>query len=125
MVTEKQLANLTKKGKGITPENANVLRLKGLCKRRSNSDLVKLIDKNYAAILNILSTTSDEELQKALDEWKDMPIMLKAYLVDASDPAKTRFVLEQIIDRVKGKPKQSEEVQVTGTMNYQFKFGDE
>lgn len=54
-----------------------------------------------------------------------MPMMLKAYLLDASDPTKTRFVLEQIIDRVKGKPKQSEEVQVTGTMNYHFKFGDE
>ena len=120
-VTEKQKQNLKK----FTSETANVARLKGLCKRISNSELVKMIDKNYAAILNILSTTSDEELQKALDEWKDMPIMLKAYLVDASDPAKTRFVLEQIIDRVKGKPKQSEEVQVTGTMNYQFKFGDE
>ena len=120
-VTEKQKQNLKK----FTSETANVARLKGLYKRRSNSELVKLIDKNYAAILNILSTTSDEELQKALDEWKDMPIMLKAYLVDASDPSKTRYVLEQIIDRVKGKPKQSEEVQVTGTMNYQFKFGDE
>ena len=123
MVTEKQKANL-KKG-GFTSETANVARLKGLCKRRSNSELIKLIDKNYATILNILSTTSDEELQKALDDWKDMPMMLKAYLLDASDPTKTRFVLEQIIDRVKGKHKQSEEVQVTGTMNYHFKFGDE
>ena len=114
MVTDKQKANL-KKG-GFNSETANIARLKGLCKRRSNSELVKLIDKNYATILNILSTTSDEELQKALDEWKDMPIMLKAYLVDASDPAKTRFVLEQIIDRVKGKPKQSieEEKKVSG-----------
>ena len=120
-VTEKQKKNLKK----FTPETANIARMKGLMKRRSNSDLIKLIDKNYATILNILSTTSDEELNKALDEWKNMPIMLKAYLVDASDPAKTRFVLEQIIDRVKGKPKQSEEVQVNGTMNYQFKFGDE
>lgn len=110
-VSEKSLANL-KKGKGFTQENANALRLKGLIKRRSNSELVKMIDKNYASILNILSTTSDEQLQKALDEWKDMPIMLKAYLVDASDPAKTRFVLEQIIDRVKGKPKQSIEEKV-------------
>lgn len=120
-VTEKQKKNLNK----FTPENANIARMKGLMKRRSNSDLVKLIDKNYATILNILSTTSNEELQKALDDWKDMPIMLSAYLADASDPAKTRLVLEQIIDRVKGKPKQSEEVQVNGTMNYHFKFGDE
>lgn len=120
-VTEKQKANLKK----FTPETANVARLKGLVKRRSNSDLVKLIDKNYSTILNILSSTSDEELSKALDDWKDMPVMLKAYLVDASDPAKRRFVLEQIIDRVKGKPKQSEEVQVSGSVNYRFKFGDE
>lgn len=120
-VTEKQKQNLVK----FTPETANVARMKGLMKRRSNSDLIKLIDKNYATILNILSTTSDEELQRSIDEWKDMPLMLKAYLVDATDPAKTRLVLEQIIDRVKGKPKQSEEVQVNGTMNYQFKFGDE
>ena len=120
-VAKKSLENL----KPCTPENANVRRMKGLMKRRSNSELVKLIDKNYATILNILSTTSDEELQKTLDDWKDMPLMLKAYLVDASNPAMTRVVLEQIIDRVKGKPKQSEEVQVNGTMNYHFKFGDE
>ena len=120
-VAKRSLQNL----KPCTPENANVRRMKGLMKRRSNSELVKLIDKNYATILNILSSTSDEELSKAIDEWKDMPVMLKAYLVDASDPTKTRFVLEQIIDRVKGKPKQSEEVQVSGSVNYRFKFGDE
>lgn len=123
-VTEKQKANLEKRVK-FTSDSANVARLKGLMKRRNNSELVKLIDKNYATILNILSSTSDEELSKAIDEWKDMPVMLKAYLVDASDPTKTRFVLEQIIDRVKGKPKQSEEVQVSGSVNYRFKFGDE
>lgn len=123
-VQQKSIDNL-KKGVKFTPDNANVARMKGLMKRRSNSDLIKLIDKNYATILNILSSSSDEELNKALDDWKDMPVMLKAYLVDASDPAKARFVLEQIIDRVKGKPKQSEEVQVSGSVNYQFKFGDE
>jgi hypothetical protein len=123
-VSEKSKANLEKRVK-FTSDSANVARLKGLMKRRNNSELVKLIDKNYATILNILSSTSDEELSKAIDEWKDMPVMLKAYLVDASDPTKTRFVLEQIIDRVKGKPKQSEEVQVSGSVNYRFKFGDE
>ena len=52
-VTEKQKKNLNK----FTPENANIARMKGLMKRRSNSELVKLIDKNYATILNILSST--------------------------------------------------------------------
>lgn len=106
-VSKKSLEALEKNRHKWDSDSATVARIKGLCKRRSNSDLVKLIDKNYATILNILATTSDEDLNKALDEWKDMPVMLSAYLTDASDPAKRRFVLEQIIDRVKGKPKQS------------------
>ena len=110
-VSEKSKANLEKRVK-FTSESANVARIKGLVKRRNRADLIKLIDKNYATILNILSTTSDEDLNKALDEWKDMPLMLKAYLADASDPAKTRLVLEQVVDRVKGKPTQSIEEKI-------------
>lgn len=110
-VSEKSKANLEKRVK-FTSESANVARIKGLVKRRNRADLIKLIDKNYATILNILSTTSDEDLNIALTEWKEMPLMLKAYLADASDPAKARLVLEQVVDRVKGKPTQSIEEKI-------------
>lgn len=120
-VTEKQKKNLQK----FTSENANAHRLKGLMKRRSNSELVKLIDANYSKILSLITTCSEDDLVKFLDESKDLPLMLKIYLEDINDPAKRRFVVEQIIDRVKGKPKQSEDVNVSGEVNFRFKFGDE
>lgn len=92
--------------------------LKGLKTRRTNAALVKMIDDNYAAVLDILSKNTEEEVKKAVAESKDMPLMLKIYLADIDKQNVRRFVMEQIIDRVKGKPKQQAEVKLDQTAKF-------
>lgn len=102
--SEKSLKNL-KKCRFNDPQVATAARLKGLKTRRTRSSILKLIDDNYDRIVALLSMTSDAELKKALDEWTDMPLLLKIYLRDLTDPGKAKYTLETIVDRVKGKPK--------------------
>lgn len=118
-VTEKQKMNL----RPFTSENANERRIKGLKTRASNSQLNKLIDANYGAILNILAKNSGKEFADILEQWEDMPLLLRIYLEDINDRDKRRRVIEEIVDRVKGRPRQSVEAQVEGGGSFVIKVG--
>lgn len=90
-------------GKKIDSSNANEMRERGLAVRRTKRDLVKLIDDNIAEVLAAL--TDDSKLADFARRGKDARNQFqRIYGLDLSNPKTARAALNEILDRIKGRP---------------------
>jgi hypothetical protein len=116
----KSLKNLVQ----FNEETARPAQLKSARKRSENATALAIIDKNLDALLNLINTPmTDDEFEQAVAE---LPTpFLRIYGKDLSARLTARVVVEKLIDRIKGLPHQSADVNMTGDVNFNFKFGDQ
>ena len=90
-------------GKKIDSSNANEMRERGLAVRRTKRDLVKLIDDNIAEVLAAL--TDDSKLADFARRGNEARNQFqRIYGLDLSNPKTARAALNEILDRIKGRP---------------------
>lgn len=114
------LANLVP----FTKANARENQAKGAAAKRMKADRLSIIENNLDAVLDLLDANlSEEEYKKMLDKLPNK--FIRVFAQDFEDPVRARAAINDILDRIKGRPKQEVEAAVTGEMNFKFKFGDE
>lgn len=116
----KSLKNLVQ----FNEETARPAQLKGARKRSENATALALIDQNLEALLRLLTDPMTEEEFQAAVEQLPTPF-LRIYGKDLSNRLTARVVVEKLIDRIKGLPHQSADVNMSGEVNFNFKFGDQ
>ena len=87
----------------FTSDNAREMQLRGAAKKRSNAERVKLIDDNLDEIL------SDLNADRPLKDYARLAVdgrnqFQRIYHANLADHRKALAALQDIIDRVKGRP---------------------
>ena len=108
----------------FTSETARQAQAKSARKRKENNTALHIIDQNLEALLRLInSPMTDEEFQAAVANLPNQ--FLRIYGADLTNRLTARVVVEKLIDRIKGLPHQSADVNMTGDVNFNFKFGDQ
>lgn len=114
------LANLVP----FTKDNAKENQRKSAAARSRRADRMRIIENNIDTILALLDANlPEEEYKEILDNLPNK--FIRIFAQDFDDPVRARAALNDILDRIKGRPKQEVEAAVTAEVDFKFKFGDE